>query len=316
MTPDPMADSPANSVFEKALAVWRDTRHLGLLAFVGLLGIAVAVALTGIVPTRIYGHDVFVLLDNGWRVLNGLRPHVDYYSPLGPVMFLVSAAGLKLAHYSADGIGYGNALASLIVGSWCYFLGKNRLEPGPRLLLTLFVAALIAAPYSLGNSPFLSSHAMLYNRYGFTLTGLIVIEAMTVSQGVVTGKSQGWLAGISTGVALGLGLFLKASYFLVGAVLAGFGSLAIQHGRRRIPGIVLGWLVTATILLAYLKFDLRAILGDLRIAAGARGPTSFTPTILVWNVLPHLTVLLGVVLLALAVTLLLGIGPVRGGTTG
>ena len=35
----------------------------------------------GAVPTRVFGHDIFFLLENGWRVVNGQRPHIDFASP-------------------------------------------------------------------------------------------------------------------------------------------------------------------------------------------------------------------------------------------
>ncbi len=53
-----------------------------------------------------FGHDIFFLLDNGWRVINGQRVHLDYYSPWGPVTFLITAAGPKMSHNSVNGIGY------------------------------------------------------------------------------------------------------------------------------------------------------------------------------------------------------------------
>ena len=89
-----------------------------------------AIAFTGAVPTRVYGHDIFTYLDNGWRVINGQRPHADYYSAFGPLLFLVNALGLTLSHDSVDGIGYGSAIYALAVGLWSA-LGAGRLAPAP-----------------------------------------------------------------------------------------------------------------------------------------------------------------------------------------
>lgn len=137
-------DGPANRqftlielCFERFLSLWQDTKalppaRLNIVFFAGLALICGATAFIGAVPTRIYGHDVFFLLDNGWRVINGLRPHVDYYSPWGPLMFLVCGLGLKLSGHMADGIGYGNALVALLVGIWSFCSPKSgwRLPPG------------------------------------------------------------------------------------------------------------------------------------------------------------------------------------------
>src|SRR5258708_38437819 len=123
-------------------------RRLFAVFFAGMALICGATSLMGAVPTRLFGHDIFFLLDNGWRVINGQRPHLDYYSPWGPVTFLVVAAGLKISGYSVDGIGYGNALAAFIMGSWTFYVAKNRLTPPLRLLLSFFLAVLVAAPYA------------------------------------------------------------------------------------------------------------------------------------------------------------------------
>ena len=80
-----------------------------------------------------------------------------------------------------------------------------------------------------------------------------------------------WIGGISTGAALSLTFFLKASYFLVGAVVIAVLSLLLWRlARQRILGIVLGFSAVSLCLLAYLRFDVAAMLGDLRMAAGAR----------------------------------------------
>src|SRR6266404_7788654 len=184
--------------------------------FIGLVLICGATALTGAVPTRMYGHDIFFLLDNGWRVINGQRVHLDYYSPWGPVTFLITATGLTISRYSVDGVGYGNALVASLIGSWTFYVAKNRLTPPLRVVLSFFLAVLVAAPYALGTSPILSSHAMVYNRYGYALLGLIVLESFRSSSGDGRDTRAEWIGGISTGVALSLTLFLKASYFLVG----------------------------------------------------------------------------------------------------
>jgi hypothetical protein len=81
-----------------------------------LAAICLLTVYIGVVPTLIFGHDNFFFLENGWRTLNGLRPHLDYWSPWGPVMFLLVAFGLKLGNASPNAIGYGSALFGLIIG--------------------------------------------------------------------------------------------------------------------------------------------------------------------------------------------------------
>ena len=103
-------------------------------AAVLILVICAATAFIGAVHTRIFGHDVFIVFDAGWRVLNGQRPDVDFSPSMGPLLALLAAAGLKLAHNSANGIGYMSAIVGAIVGGWSYAIGRRRMAAVPATL--------------------------------------------------------------------------------------------------------------------------------------------------------------------------------------
>lgn len=301
-------NSAAHISFERFLALWQDAvlspTRLLVVFFGGLILICGITALIGAVPTRIYGHDIFIYLGNGWRLINGQRPHVDFTSPWGPIGFLASALGLVISHHSVVGIGYGSAIVALIVGVWSFVLGKDFLAPGPRLVMSFFLPALVAAPCPLGLSPFASSYAMLYNRYSYALLGLVLLESFRAARRPAGSSTEDWTGGISTGALLSLVLFLKASYFLTAVALIVI--LALFLGRlalRRILGILLGSTLVSICVLAYLRFDVAAVLRDLRMAAGARAESMKIP---VWIVLNHWPVLLGVVFFCAATALLLG----------
>lgn len=236
----------------------------------------------GAVPIRIFGHDTFFLLDNGWRVLNGQRVHVEYSSPWGPLTFLIVGAGLKLSGLAADGLGYANSGLGLIVGVWGWILTRYRLHPALRVLVAAFLAGLVVAPYPLGWGILSTSHAMVYNRYGYALLALIVIECFAPLRQDATDRRDG-PAGLSTGALLGLLLFLKISYFLAAGVVL-VAAIAIDGStRRRIGGVLLGFFVVTSALLAYLGFHVQAMVGDWRMAAGAKAG-SLTPDLFVQRI--------------------------------
>ena len=269
---------------------------------VGLALICAATTLTGAVPTKMFGHDTFLPLEMGWRVLHGQRPHVDFVSGWGPVWFLISALGLAISRHSVDGIGHANAVMALIIAGWSFLLGKNRLLPLWRVIYSLFLAALVVAPYPLGNSPLMSSHAMAYNRYGYALLGLVLLECLAP-----TGEREGWLGGISTGAALSLTLFLKVSFFLVaGGVIAVVSLLLMRLDRRRILGVVAGFFIVSLAMLAYLRFDLLAMLRDLRMTGAARNAAYAADGSILNKVISHPSVLLEVVLFGWASALVFG----------
>ena len=239
------------------------------LFFVCLLMICGATAFVGAVPTRIYGHDDFFLLDNGWRILCGQRPHLDFFSPWGPVMFLVVGMGLDLADTSVNGIGYGNAIVGLIIGLWSFQLGRNRLAFLPRFFLSIYLALLVMAPYPLGIWPHLSSHANLYNRYGYALLGLVLIECFQRMEDEQQDAND-MFGGISTGAIVVVALFLKASYFFISLPFVAASILWGSSSRNRLFGLAVGFCIILFTMLAYLRFDIRALFEALWMAAGAR----------------------------------------------
>ena len=234
-----------------------------------LIVICGTAAFIGAVPTRVFGHDIFFLLDNGWRIINGQRPHIDYYSPWGPVSFLIVGLGLILSNYSVDGVGYGSAIFGLIIGLWGYYLARYRMEFIPKILMGIYLVLLVVAPFPLGIGFLNSSHAMVYNRYGYALLGLIMIEAFQAVK-CERFEKQELIGGISSGAIAAIALFLKANYFFVSAFLIGASVLLKRSSQRRIIGLFIGFLLFTLAMFMYLRFDIEAVLRDLQMAAGAR----------------------------------------------
>lgn len=272
-------------------------RRLCLFLFC-LAAICAAAAYIGAVPIRKFGHDIFFLLDNGWRVVNGQRPHLDFTSPWGPLSFLVVGAGLVSSQNSADAIGYGAAIFAFVAAVWGYCLCRNSIAFLPRLVVSLYLALLVVSPYSLGWGPLNSSHAMFYNRYGYALLGLLMIEAFR-PDGAACGERGEWIGGLSTGAVAALALFLKANYFAAALLLITASLLLGRRSKGRLAGMAVGFSLVTLAFLSYLRFDLAAIAGDLELAAGARS-RSFRVAELVRKLAINAPSLLFVVLLSLA----------------
>ena len=241
-------------------------RHLLFIAPAAVL--LAAVVYVGAVRTHACGHDIMQLLDGAWRVLNGQRPHVDFYSPLGPLLYLVTAAGLALAGLRAEGVGYGVALFGAAVGIWGYRLSLARMRLAPAAATGVFLVLLSVAPVPLGAGPATLSHAMLYNRFGFALLSLVLLEVLEEPK-----QRAGLPGGVSTGAAVGLLLFLKASYFLVAVTVTLAFYLLGRRPRRGWAGLGAGFGAVVVAALGYLRFQPGAFLADQLMAAGARGET-------------------------------------------
>src|ERR1019366_6865933 len=124
------------------------------------------------------------------------------------------------------------------------------------------------APLQTGESYWLSTIAMRHNRQGYALLGLLIVESFPMRP---QGPARGIGGALSTGVLCAILLFLKANYFLVSLVLAAISVVwSGRLERRRLAGLAVGFAVAATAFLAYLRFDVGAMLADLRMAADAR----------------------------------------------
>ncbi|MFB3776800.1 MAG: hypothetical protein ACE141_04290 [Bryobacteraceae bacterium] len=244
-------------------------KHLWFLLPAAL--ICAGVGYVGAVRTHTAGHDVLQFLDVAWRLLNGQRPHVDFYSPMGPLAYLFTAAGLALSGLRVEGMGLGNAMFGAAVGIWGYRLALSRMSHAAASLTGVFVVLLAAAPQPLGAGPASLSHAMYYNRFGSALLALILLEVIGEPNQPGRRGRASWLSGFSTGVAAGLLFQLKASYFLVGV---SFVLVFYALGRRRLPnwlGFVGGAVIALLPAVVWLGSGITGMVADQLFAGAARG---------------------------------------------
>lgn len=258
------------NVLDRLPQLWRTppSYFLDASAILLILAVCAGTAFVGAVHTRIFGQDIFLLLDSGWRVLNGQRPAVDYSPGVGALLPLLMAAGLKLAHNSVQGIGYASALVGAVIGFWSYAIARNRMAWTPAALISLLLTLIAVAPYPLGWLPNKFSHAMVYNRYGYALLGVVVLELF---QRPLPNHRRSFPWGsLSTGIISAALLFLKPSYGLVALVFAAYSVWIGGRGWRRPIAILLGLSAGILAMMAWLRFDFEAVYQAVRMLGAAR----------------------------------------------
>jgi hypothetical protein len=233
--------------------------------------ICAGVVYVGAVRTHTAGHDIIQFLDVAWRLLNGQRPHVDFYSPMGPLAYLFTAAGLALSGLRVEGFGLGTAMFGAAMGIWGYRLALARMSQVAASLTGVFLVLLAAAPQPLGAGPVSLSHAMYYNRFGSALLALILLEVLGEPDQARNRARASWLSGVSSGVAASLLFQLKASYFLVGV---SFVLVFYALGRRRLPdwlGFLAGAVIALLPAVVWLGSGISGMVTDQLFAGAARG---------------------------------------------
>lgn len=247
----------------------RKPNHWILLSFL-LLAIVVFGSLRafgGLHGLEVYTKDLFPVLDPAWRVYQHQHPYIDFYSPLGPFTYLPAALGLMLAHAAPEGVVYGQVALGVVAACWAFAMARVRIRFALAVLLAVYVLLLTIAPFDYGRFFYTLSPAMTYNRTGYALLTILVIEVVAVPS---SRTGSGWWGGLSTGTILAISLFLKVTYFFGGAFLVVALLGCRPQTRGRFAGFGLGFLGVCLAVCAYVRFDITAIFRDFRLMASAK----------------------------------------------
>lgn len=208
--------------------------------------------------------DVIIQLDGGWKILNGQTPNIDFYYPLGPFSILFTAFGMKVASPSASSIAYGNVLLFLVLTPWAWFIARSRLSSANAFLFALFIGFLLVAPKPLGGdfqAIKMTSYAMLYNRQGFVLLSILLIELFIIPRTFVQTHNIS-LGGLSSGILLALLLFCKINYFVIGAVAVLVRILIFRLSKTWFVMFSIGFLFICMAMYICLNLNLFALISD------------------------------------------------------
>ncbi len=223
---------------------------------------------TGAVPQMVFGHDVMVLLDGGWKLHWGFTPHTDFYSPFGVLTFLLIAMGIELSGSLVQAIPAATCIVALAALPLALYASFTRLHPLIALVATIVLVATAVAPHELRFESEVWSYAAIYNRWAYPFFGIaILIMAVRPPE---PARWKDLADGVIVGSCTLLLIFLKISYGLLAlALIAGFVPIRLR-GRAYWIGVFasgLAWLVAVGVLLEW-GFDY--LLEDMGIAAGAR----------------------------------------------
>lgn len=267
--------APADVLAARIVEFWtRDyLAHSWVVATLAALLIAYLtfLFLLGPVPSTVFGNDVFLFLDGGWRILNGLVPNRDFYLSLGPLIYMWTAAGLWLAHNSAYGLTIGFLSFAALTTVFAFWTSRTRMTAAGSILFSIFVLLLCTAPMPLGgNSSLDLTYAMIYNRFGYGLLSIVFITQVMPPHARPGRPGEDWFAGTVAGASLALLFFLKLSYFGVGVGVVLLTALADLRNTRRFVALACGLVPTTLAMLAFLRFDIPALVSDLLDTVHAR----------------------------------------------
>jgi hypothetical protein len=249
----------------------RSYRLLFLLLVAMVASLAMILINLGIPPITALSTDISILLESGWRIINGQTPHLDYYSPLGLFTSLPIAFGMKIASPSASSITYGNVLLLVIFTPWAWLIARDRLSALNAFLFTLFMALLLVAPRALGSPMSEVTYAMLYNRQAFVFLSILFIEIFITPRTPerYPAKSQ-FIGGLSSGILLALIFYCKVNYLAIAIFAILLHLILFRFSKAWFFGFISGVLTIFIGIYILFGFNLASYFTNISLAANSQ----------------------------------------------
>jgi hypothetical protein len=186
--------------------------------------------------------DLAGLLEGGWRVYQGLVPHIDFHEPVGQLNFWLIAAGLRWAGHAPQAFLAGEMVVLAAIFMAAVWAAVRRLPLMAAVVFVLFTCLLVLLPANVGARLGDYSFAMSYNRYGWS--AICVLAVLLFVPPRQPSRWCSWDAAV--GAALVAAMFYsKITYFLAGEAAIVLALVVCDHVRRaRVP-----WFATAAILM-------------------------------------------------------------------
>jgi len=217
--------------------------------------------------------DVFILLDGAYRIDLGQVPSTDFENPIGPLVYGLVALGMKVqAVPSLAAVTYGTLGFLAATAPLAWIVARRRLSAVYAAGFTVFMTLLVIATRPLGYSPWTTTYAMLYNRFGWVLYSMLLLLVMLRPAGPLSARRV-VVDGLVLGFLLGLMFYCKANFFAAGAVavVVGFALGTVPRNLRFAFAAAAGFLGVAVAMRFVLGISITGYLGDVVHAGGSQG---------------------------------------------
>lgn len=214
--------------------------------------------------------DIPLYADGAWRLARGQVPYRDFFLHLGPFPLHLpqafgAASGGLVAALGRSSVTWGAGMALL-----AYALLRRRTSAAQALLFAVALLLLAAAPRPLGCDYRQTSYAMLYNRQGEVLVGLLAAGVLLAPRR--PSRRLDLVDLLVLGMAAGFAFLVKISYGLAAAGVLGLGVILRALTPRR--GLALAGVAVLTVAayLALTGISFRAMLAAYDLLFRAQNP--------------------------------------------
>jgi hypothetical protein len=252
-----------------------------------LVGFACLCALLLAVPgqtvvTR-YLPELFIPLDQAYRVVAGQVPNRDFHTALGPLASYVPAAGYLVSGRLGSAMPVGMALVTVLIAPVIAYILLSRLRAAIALPFGLFLILILIVPINLGEGVTALSFAKFYNNIGWAALGALLVMYVPRRQ---RDSSEDLLDLTFASLLTLVMLYTKLSYGL--AALAFLSALVFDPRQRRWAAGALALCVVAAAVVELFWRGSASYLADVRQAAEVSGLVRGTTGQIIDHVLGNL----------------------------
>ncbi|MCZ0963750.1 hypothetical protein [Paracoccus benzoatiresistens] len=238
---------------------------------IALIGLACAILLgvPGRTITSAFTNDVLIFLDGAHRIHLGQVPNRDFHTALGPLVYLIPAAGYQITGSLGAALPAGMALVILLFTLLAMHVLGSRLRPVLAVPFGAFLILLLAVPMNLGDRIDALSFAMFYNRIGWAALGLLLIMYLPPLTARPWQETQDVLCASALTLVQ---LYTKVTYGMVALAFLIF--LVIAPGQRRRAALSLLSVIAIAAVVEFFWRGTASHFGDLLETArisGGRG---------------------------------------------
>jgi len=219
-------------------------------------------------PNIGFAQDIGTMLDGGWRFYQGLRPHADYHTALGPVFGLIFGLPMLIGGPTYGSLRFLPPTISAIVAVWTWLICRRSLTVVSAVCTAVAMGSIAGGIFHIGFQPEALSFATFYNRVGFGILGIVTLGALLphVPGAVLHGR----FLDASVVIGLILLLFLKVTFFLAACPLVLAAVVVNQRRRADWFSVTAMAVLVSSIFLYLVGFRIDLMLSDLWMAAQAR----------------------------------------------
>ena len=258
-----------NTAFSEAFPVTL-ARHWGAQATLGLWIIAIYgyAAVAGPLPNVACPQDLGLMLDAGWRFYQGLRPHADYHTPLGPVFAMVFGVPMKVLGPSYSSLQFLPPTLSALSALWTWTLCRRSLPAWLVAITSMAMGAITGGLYHQGFPPQALTFATSYNRIAFGIIGIVALASMLPrKESDVLGNR---VKDCSVAAGLVLLAFLKANFAVAAMPFAICCAISTRRSRKDWIVIMTVFFALTLLFLYQIGFRIDRMLSDLLLTAKVR----------------------------------------------